>query len=165
MLVRAELAKLCSPIGDVESIHIAPYVDGPRENKLRNAFKVRRCASLLSESEEHVLHGAQGLRPAACDTYKAVAKSARCLQVHAGWAHVTYADLDAAQRAVAQLPGSNLLGNRIRAHFAQPEPVAPVLPDPAVLAAKQELIAVRKAQYHRRRARRVSLLCDMYYEQ
>jgi RNA recognition motif-containing protein len=80
------------------------------------------------------------------------------LQVHAGWAHVTYADLEAAQRAVAQLPGSNLLGNRIRAHFAQPEPIPPVLPDPAVLAAKQELIAVRKAQYHRRRARRVSSL-------
>ncbi len=67
MLVRAELAKLCSPIGDVESIHIAPYVDGPRENKLRNAFKVRRCASPVGPRQtaprpvEHALH-----RPGFC---------------------------------------------------------------------------------------------------
>ena len=45
VLVRAELSKLCSPLGEVESIYIAPYVDGPRENKLRNALKVRRCLS------------------------------------------------------------------------------------------------------------------------
>ena len=75
------------------------------------------------------------------------------MQLHAGWAHVTYADLEAAQRAVAQLPGSDLLGHRIRAHFALPDPVAPPPPDLAALAARQELIAVRKAQYQRRRAR------------
>ncbi len=74
-------------------------------------------------------------------------------QLHAGWAHVTYADLEAAQRAVAQLPGSDLLGHRIRAHFALPEPVAPPPLDMAAVAARQELIAVRKAQYQRRRAR------------
>jgi len=45
VLVRAELTKLCSPLGDVISIHIAPYVDGPRENKLRNALKV--CSGVL----------------------------------------------------------------------------------------------------------------------
>ena len=66
---------------------------------------------------------------------------------------MTYADLEAAQRAVAQLPGSDLLGHRIRAHFALPEPVVPPPPDLAALAARQELIAVRKAQYQRRRAR------------
>ena len=75
------------------------------------------------------------------------------LQLHAGWAHVTYADLEAAHRAVTHLPGSDLLGNRIRAHFALPDPVVPPPPDVAAVAARQELIAVRKAQYQRRRAR------------
>lgn len=51
------------------------------------------------------------------------------------------------------LPGSDLLGSRIRAHYAKPEPVAEAPPDPAAVAARIELIAARKSQYQRRRAR------------
>ena len=75
------------------------------------------------------------------------------LQVHAGWARVTFATLEDSERAVLSLPGSDLLGSRIRAHYAMPEPVAEAPPDPVAVAARLELIAARKAQYQRRRAR------------
>lgn len=75
--------------------------------------------------------------------------------MHAGWARVTFATLEDAERAVLSLPGSELLGNHIRAHYAKSDPVPEPPPDPVVIAARLELIAARKAQYRRRRARHV----------
>ena len=66
---------------------------------------------------------------------------------------MTFASLDESERAVLSLPGSLLLGSRIRAHYAKPDPVPEPPPDPVAIAARRELADARRAQYRRRRAR------------
>ena len=83
-------------------------------------------------------------------------------QEHAGWARVTFATLEDAERAVLALPGSDLLGSCIRAHYAKADPVTKPSPDPAAIAARVVRIATRKAQHQCRRARQVSQIVGVF---